>query len=327
VMLDFWADWCKPCIPMNTTFDQLSDSYTSIKFLKIEAEKFSDITEKYGVSAVPTFVLLQSGSVIEKIEGANGPDLVNKLSKYASNNATSTSTTTAPTDINTRLNKLINFAPVMLFMKGTASAPQCGFSSKIVDILKNNNVKFSTFNIFSDEEVRQGLKALSNWPTYPQLYVSGKFIGGLDIVKEMADDGELLSVIPADCIATSTPTPTVADSSSSSSTTSTSSNVKEDLNTRLNKLVSNAPVMLFMKGTPEAPKCGFSSKIVDILNTNNVKFGSFNILADEEVRTGLKTLFNWPTYPQLYSKGKLVGGLDIVKELTDDGQLLETLAE
>jgi len=82
-----------------------------------------------------------------------------------------------------------------------------------------------------------------------------------------------------------------------------------------------------MKGSPEAPKCGFSSKIVDILNTNNVKYGSFNILADEEVRQGLKTLSNWPTFPQLYAKGKLVGGLDIVKELADDGQLQDVLNE
>ena len=86
----------------------------------------------------------------------------------------------------------------MLFMKGNPAAPQCGFSSKIVNILNEAGVKFSTFDILSDEEVRQGLKKYSNWPTYPQLYVKAKLIGGLDIVKEMHEGGELKDIIPAD---------------------------------------------------------------------------------------------------------------------------------
>jgi Grx4 family monothiol glutaredoxin len=182
-------------------------------------------------------------------------------------------------------------------MKGVPSAPQCGFSSKIVDILKKNNIKFSSFNILSDEEVRNGLKvclfvllliitkAYSNWPTYPQLYVNGKLVGGLDIVKELSEEGELLPMIPADAISTTPQTPTEVKSDQP---TTTAAPVKEDLNTRLAKLINSAPVMLFMKGTPEAPKCGFSGKIVDILNKHNAKFGSFNILSDEEVRNGLK---------------------------------------
>lgn len=87
---------------------------------------------------------------------------------------------------------------------------------------------------------------------------------------------------------------------------------KEELNTRLGSLVKAAPVMLFMKGTPSAPQCGFSRQLVSILRENGVKYGFFNILADDEVRQGLKEYSDWPTFPQLYTKGELVGGLDIV---------------
>lgn len=84
--------------------------------------------------------------------------------------------------------------------------------------------------------------------------------------------------------------------------------------------------MVFMKGVPEAPRCGFSSQIVALLQRNKVEFGSFDILSDETVRNGLKAYSNWPTYPQLYAYGKLVGGLDIVKELEAEGELTDALA-
>lgn len=89
---------------------------------------------------------------------------------------------------------------------------------------------------------------------------------------------------------------------------------KEELHTRLANLVKAAPVMLFMKGTPSIPQCGFSRQLVSILRENGVKYGFFNILADEEVRQGLKEWADWPTFPQLWVGGDLVGGLDIVKE-------------
>ncbi|ERF68552.1 hypothetical protein EPUS_04650 [Endocarpon pusillum Z07020] len=89
---------------------------------------------------------------------------------------------------------------------------------------------------------------------------------------------------------------------------------KEELHTRLSNLVKAAPVMLFMKGTPSQPQCGFSRQLVSILRENSVKYGFFNILADDEVRQGLKEFADWPTFPQLWTNGDLVGGLDIVKE-------------
>lgn len=89
---------------------------------------------------------------------------------------------------------------------------------------------------------------------------------------------------------------------------------KEELFKRLGELVKAAPVMLFMKGTPSAPQCGFSRQTVSVLREKGIRYGFFNILADDEVRQGLKEFADWPTFPQLWVDGDLVGGLDIVKE-------------
>jgi monothiol glutaredoxin len=98
-------------------------------------------------------------------------------------------------DLRTRIEGLIHGSKVMLFMKGTKQFPACGFSNAVVQILKQEGVEFDTFNILADPEVRQGLKELSSWPTYPQLYVNGKFVGGCDIVTEMHQNGELAATL------------------------------------------------------------------------------------------------------------------------------------
>jgi monothiol glutaredoxin len=98
-------------------------------------------------------------------------------------------------DIRNRIEGLVKGSKVMLFMKGTKQFPACGFSSTVVQILKEQGVPFDTFNILSDPEVRTGLKEYSSWPTYPQLYVDGKFVGGCDIVTEMHQAGELAAVL------------------------------------------------------------------------------------------------------------------------------------
>jgi Grx4 family monothiol glutaredoxin len=100
---------------------------------------------------------------------------------------------------------------------------------------------------------------------------------------------------------------------------------KASLHKRLADLIASHKVMAFIKGTPDAPQCGFSNKFVQILRKNNVEFGSFDILSDADVRQGLKEFSNWPTYPQLYANAKLVGGFDIVKELDAEGELVSSL--
>ena len=91
----------------------------------------------------------------------------------------------------TRIQSEITDNPVMLYMKGTAMFPQCGFSARVVQILTHMGVPFKTANVLEDGELRDGIKSFSNWPTIPQLYVKGEFVGGCDIITEMYQSGEL----------------------------------------------------------------------------------------------------------------------------------------
>jgi Grx4 family monothiol glutaredoxin len=177
------------------------------------------------VSAVPTFLFLDSdGSIVHRIDG--GEDVaavargysrllggggsasaavptssssessrrsprVEKKVESSSSSSPSAAASPPPPTIEERLKLLLNQQRVMLFLKGVPSAPRCGFSRQIVEMLDSIDASYGAFDILQDEEVRQGLKEYSDWPTYPQLYVDGELIGGLDIVKEMVEDGEL----------------------------------------------------------------------------------------------------------------------------------------
>ena len=99
------------------------------------------------------------------------------------------------TTINDKIKDIINKNDVVLFMKGTPEMPQCGFSMIVCNILKELKVKFNGINVLADPEIRQGIKDFSNWPTVPQLFVKGEFIGGCDIAKEMYEKGELQKII------------------------------------------------------------------------------------------------------------------------------------
>ncbi len=98
-------------------------------------------------------------------------------------------------EINERIRSTLASHPIMLFMKGNPDFPQCGFSAQAAAALKACGAEFASFNIFEDPEIREGLKAYSNWPTYPQLYVKGELVGGCDIIVDMYHSGELKKLL------------------------------------------------------------------------------------------------------------------------------------
>ena len=98
-------------------------------------------------------------------------------------------------DIKKKINDLVKNNKVCLFMKGTPEVPQCGFSLAVANVLKHLNVKFKSVNVLENDEIRQEVKLYSDWPTIPQLYIMGEFIGGSDIIKEMFEKGELKTLL------------------------------------------------------------------------------------------------------------------------------------
>ncbi|KAK3009427.1 hypothetical protein RJ639_014136 [Escallonia herrerae] len=357
-IMHLWAAWCEASKHMDKVFFHLAIDFPHAHFLRVEAEEQPEISEAYSVSAVPYFVFFKDGKVVDTLEGADPSTLGNKVSKVAGivypgepaapaslgmaagptvlesvksanqNGSSHPERQVRKDELKKRLQQLVNSHPVMLFMKGNPDEPKCGFSQKVVEILKDENFEFGSFDILTDIEVREGLKKFSNWPTYPQLYCKGDLLGGSDIVIAMRDSGELTEVFKDHGIGVSVPNePKVAEPGGGKGGISDSTGLSATLTSRLQSLISSDPVMLFMKGKPDEPRCGFSRKVVDILREEKVDFQSFDILSDEEVRQGLKVFSNWSSYPQLYMKGEFIGGSDIVLEMQKSGELEKVLAE
>eukprot|EP00475_Leptophrys_vorax_P038239 TRINITY_DN6708_c0_g1_i3.p1 TRINITY_DN6708_c0_g1~~TRINITY_DN6708_c0_g1_i3.p1 ORF type:complete len:399 (+),score=-23.73 TRINITY_DN6708_c0_g1_i3:74-1198(+) len=322
---------------MDAVFLQLAAETPGASFVRVEAEEVPELSEQYAVPAVPFFLFFKNGQLVDRLEGANPPELAHKASLHLANaaasgnangaatnfgagasaavdviesvlmsarahsnaehpsrsiNAAPTTTTagadaigSAPAgsaaaspklspDLKARLEALLSSAPVLLFMKGTAASPRCGFSSKVVAVLERElgpaaSGSFQTFDILADEEVRQGLKVLSDWPTYPQLYCRGELVGGCDIILQMHASGELKEhfeekgVLPhaSGAAASGNGAPAAAGANGVVAEEKASGG-GGSIEERLKALVASQPVMLFMKGTPEQPRCGFSRKVV-----------------------------------------------------------------
>ncbi|KAF5379676.1 hypothetical protein D9615_005803 [Tricholomella constricta] len=213
-LLNFWAPWAEPCKQMNQVVDELAKKYPTVLILNVEAESQADIAESFDVEAVPLFVILRGHTLLERVSGADAPQLTQALAKHASGQTphplsqTTQAPAPAPDDVvlpaekhqspeelDRRMRALMDQSKVVLFMKGSPDAPRCGFSRKISALLKDNSIEFTHFDILTDEAVRQGLKKLNDWPTFPQLIVKGELVGGLDIVQEMVDSGEFAEVV------------------------------------------------------------------------------------------------------------------------------------
>ena len=111
-----------------------------------------------------------------------------------------------PNDMNTMIENIIRDNAVVLFMKGEPKIPMCGFSGFVVQVLQKLSVPFFGVNVLSDPELRQGIKDFTRWPTIPQLYIHGEFIGGADIVKEMFENGDLLALLTEKKLVSEMPT-------------------------------------------------------------------------------------------------------------------------
>ena len=200
----FTADWAPQASQLVDALTELmkDQSIGAIKYFKVEAESVAEVSKEFGIQSIPATLLIAKGKAVALIEGSDVPAVTKKIKEVAFKEFPFTvsripSSAKDANSLNDRLKALVRRSPIMLFIKGDRDTPRCGFTRQLLQIVQSLNVEFDTFDILSDEEVRQGLKSFSNWPTYPQVYVNGSLIGGLDIVKELHELGELEDTLRA----------------------------------------------------------------------------------------------------------------------------------
>ncbi|CAB4306463.1 unnamed protein product [Prunus armeniaca] len=204
VVLHFRASRCEASKHIDEVFAHLSTDFPHAHFLRVEVEEQPEISEAYSVSDVPYFAFVKDGKVFDTLKGADPSSLANKIARVAG--SVRPEEPAAPASLETvqelakenesfhkqeqiqaqnvlndplkrRLKQLIDSNRLMLFMKGTPEEPKCKVSQIAVDALREEKVKFGSFDVLSDKEVMEGIQKYSNWPTIPQLYYKGK-LGG-----------------------------------------------------------------------------------------------------------------------------------------------------
>lgn len=312
---------------MNLVFAELHASQPSsspLRFATAAAEALPDLTAKYDISTVPTFLFFADTRVVRRRAGADAAGLTADASWLRSSDGSALQS--AACDEVSRLGE------ITVLMKGSPDAPRCGFSRQVVELLRGQGVVFKHFDVLLDEDMRAWMKKYADWATYPMVFARGRLVGGLDVLRELKENGTLIEELARDGEEKKPQRPEEegkgkegVGATGGETPESVGESVQEDVNARLRGLTTRAPVMIFMKGEPDAPRCGFSRRLVELLKEENVQFGHFDILTDPAVRAGLKTFSDWPTYPQVYANGRFVGGLDVVIELREAGELATEL--
>jgi Grx4 family monothiol glutaredoxin len=230
-------------------------------------------------------------SVIKAIEGFEVPLLYESIQHYTQN--FSTELERVRNAYNEQLHRIINEKALAVFIKGTPEAPKTRRTHQMVRIL--NGYDYSYFNVTTDKALTEWLKLYTNSPMLPQFFIKGNYSGTLEELIELSKSGTLFTEL------------------------------SQDLNTRLQKIINSHKLLVVVKGSKEQPLCGFSRKMMQLLDEYQLDYETFDILLDYQVREGLKKLSNWPTYPQVYANGELVGGLDICMELHSQGSLIDAI--
>lgn len=176
------------------TLDREIEFKDKIALGMVDVEENNDFARELSVVSVPMIVTYARGKVFKKISMLEPSELVRIIKQDLQQHqfvSREDETVGQADKLKSYLKSLIERSPVMVFMKGSPKAPRCGFSRQLVELLGKYDVKYDTFDILEDDLVRQGLKEYSDWPTYPQIYAKGEFIGGLDILKQLDASGEL----------------------------------------------------------------------------------------------------------------------------------------
>ncbi|PFH32937.1 glutaredoxin domain-containing protein [Besnoitia besnoiti] len=200
---------------MKEVFDNFREDFPTVALGTVDVTNERCLAHACSVTEAPTTLFYEDGEFLGRLVGAHPPMATEAMTCWVDSGREALQRVLmdmqpgeqparphAELSLPERLRQLINSHPVMVFMKGKREAPFCRFSKQLMAIFAAEGlVLFGTFDVFDDEQVREGLKTYSNWPTYPQVYVKGELIGGVDIIRALCEDGTFADVFPKEAFA------------------------------------------------------------------------------------------------------------------------------
>lgn len=293
----FYSDQYPDSEALIKSLEGIASFYEQPIYTLINAEKNPDLLKQFSVQKVPTIILSDSNKkIIKEVSPDSINDLIIELDDIL--RVFETNFEIERISMFSKIEKILNIHPAMIFIKGTPENPKCGFSSTLLDILKKYELNFGYFNILENESVRNWLRHYSKWNTYPQLYFYQKLVGGIDKVKELISQDKFEELIPFEAR-------------------------KSDPNLKFERLLSlfKEKLLIFFEGTPFSSE--ENKKISNLIKDNGVKFNFFNLNDDDEFKKFFLQKFNIKEIPIIFINGKLIGGIKEISEKIKNKTLLE----
>jgi Grx4 family monothiol glutaredoxin len=193
----FWAAWDQASEVLKSMMTEMPKAYKSVRLGYVDCDE-SDLVDTLDVETVQTVVVIHPEFTMKKPEKHIGvvPEKLTEVVKNEDNfyqKSYEEAKILAFRDIESQIGR----APFFCFIKGTQEEPKCKFTRRLVEMFGKFSYQYSTFNILKDERIRQWLKVYTSWPTYPQIFLNGKFVGGIDIVTELVENDEFDDMVPA----------------------------------------------------------------------------------------------------------------------------------
>ena len=275
----------------------MSKKYKNLVFTWIDCDQFVDLVDKYQVETAPTVLIFHPHKDdVDKIVNPS-PELFGQEIEKANEYYSSLS------NIKEEIEEILNSAPMVGFIKGTPSEPKCKFTRRLLGHFNQIEVTFKHFNILENEKIRAWVKVYSNWKTYPQVYINGEFVGGIDVVSELVEEGEFIDMVPQEC--KKLPPVEVFE-----------------------QMLGSFDVVVLIDGLPYKTSNTVSESMIKTLDDNSIKYVTVDYLSlEDQVKDHIKTTYNVSESPYIFLKKVPFGNEEVLLKVINEGALETTIPE
>lgn len=250
------ASWYEPCAVLkDNIMQEMVKVYKHLVFTWIDCDKMTELVEKYEVDTAPTVLVFHPHKTdVDKIVNPSPESLNESIEKH--NEYYKTTLPSEKERVFQEIDVILSSAPMVAFIKGTPTEPKCKFTRRLLGHFSKLELTFKSFNILEDERIRQWLKVYSNWQTYPQVYINKQFVGGIDIIDELVEEGEFIDMVPKGC--KKLPPVEIFE-----------------------EMLSSFDVVVLVEGLPGKDINKSSKDLLDVLDSNSIKYITVDYLVCE----------------------------------------------